>query len=273
MPNTKKNQEKGLDVILLSALTFVFLGSAGCHQNAPTDMVPVDRGDENVSAAKIAEAEPLYDGRENMAKARVAVAVLRQARTADYGNYEAAWKLSRADYYLAQHTESDDERQDLFREGIEAGKAAVQLQPIKPDGHFWLGANYGGDAEHSTLAGLANVEDIRREMEEVLKLDESYQSGSAFLGLGQLYLRAPRALGGDSGKAISYLEKGLKYGANNGLLHARLAEAYASVNRDADARKQVEVVLALTPDPKYSAEHKQAVAEAKKLQQKLDAKI
>src|SRR4030095_1268527 len=110
----------------------------------------------------------------------------------------------------------------------------------------------------------------RREMEQVLKLDESYQSGSAYLGLGQLYLRAPRALGGDNGKAISYLEKGLKYGVNNALLHVRLAEAYAAVNRDADARKQIETVANLTPDPKFTAEHKQALVEAKKLQQKLD---
>src|SRR5262249_14710791 len=196
----------------------------------------------------------LYDGREDLVKARVAVAALRQARTADYGNYEAAWKLARAEYYLAQHTDSDDERSDLFREGIQSGKAAVQLQPNKPDGHFWLGANYGGDSEHSTLAGLTNVEDIRREMEQVLKLDESYLSGSAYLGLGQLYLRAPRALGGDNGKAISYLEKGLKYGADNALLHARLAEAYAAVNRDADARKQIEIVSTLTPDPKFKPE-------------------
>jgi len=32
---------------------------------------------------------------------------------------------------------------------------AVQLQNEKPDGHFWLGANYGGAAEHSTIQGLA----------------------------------------------------------------------------------------------------------------------
>jgi len=273
MPNIRKNQEKAQFVIVMSALACALLGITGCHTNAPTDMAAVDRGDENVSKAKIAEAEPLYSGREDLAKARVAVAVLRQARTADYGNYEAAWKLARAEYYLAQHTDSEDERSDLFREGIQSGKAAVQLQPNKPDGHFWLGANYGGDAEHSTLAGLANVEDIRREMEEVLKLDEGYQSGSAYLGLGQLYLRAPRALGGDNAKAISYLEKGLKFGPENAVLHARLAEAYAAVNRDADARKQIEIVASLAPDPKFVAEHKQALAETRKLQQKLDAKL
>ena len=50
-----------------------------------------------------------------------------------------------------------------------AGKAAVQLQPNKPEGHFWLGANYGGTAAHSTLANLSSFQDIKGEMEAVLK--------------------------------------------------------------------------------------------------------
>ena len=74
-----------------------------------------------------------------MNKARVAVAALRQARTAEYSNYDAAWKLSRAAFYVAEHTESDSERDDLFREGIEAGKAAVGLQPGQSRRSFLVG--------------------------------------------------------------------------------------------------------------------------------------
>ena len=133
----------------------------------------IDNGDAKMAAERIAEAETLYEGREDLQKARVAVASLRQARTADYGNYEAAWKLARASFYVGDRTDNDSERDDLFREGTEAGKAAVQLQPDKPEGHFWLGANYGGSAAHSTIANLSSFQDIKREMEAVLKLDES----------------------------------------------------------------------------------------------------
>ena len=136
------------------------------------------------------------------------VASLRQARTADYGNYEAAWKLARASFFVGDRTDNDSERDDLFREGTEAGKAAVQLQPDKPEGHFWLGANYGGSAAHSTIANLSSFQDIKREMEAVLKIDESYQGYSAYLGLGRLYLQAPTVLGGDTEKAIEYLAEG-----------------------------------------------------------------
>ena len=80
----------------------------------------------------------------------------------------------------------------MFREGTEAGKAAVQLQPDKPEGHFWLGANYGGGAAHSTIANLSSFQDIKREMEAVLKMDESYQGYSAYLGLGGFICRRQR---------------------------------------------------------------------------------
>ncbi|MGI9168500.1 MAG: TRAP transporter TatT component family protein, partial [Pyrinomonadaceae bacterium] len=186
--------------------------------------------------------------------------------------YEAAWKAAKFNYYLGAHTEDERERDAAFREGIDIGKIAVQLQGDKADGHFWLGANYGGSAEHSTLAGLSSVEDIRREMETVLKIDEGYQGGSAYLALGQLYLQAPRILGGDYLKAVQYLEKGLKFGKDNALLRLQLAEAYHTANRDGDARKQIQFILSMAPNPDYLPEQKEAVDKAKKLLEKMDRK-
>ena len=258
--------------LMIWAAGILMIASSSCQKAAPDSQAAVDRGDEQQAAASLAAAEPLYDQREELPKVRQAVSLLRQARTADYGSYEASWKLARADYYLGEHTTDDNERDDVFREGIEAGKAAIQLQPNKADGHFWLGANYGGSGAHSTLASLSTVEDIRKEMETVLKLDEGYNSGSAYLGLGQLYLQAPRVLGGDNAKAISYLEKGLKFGANNALLRLRLAEAYAATNRYDDARKQIATILSMNPAPGYVPEHNDAVAKAKKLQEKIAGK-
>jgi hypothetical protein len=264
----RKNEEKLRLVLVATAMLSVIFGLTAC-QEAPALEAKIDRGDEKMAADRVVEADRLYDAREDMARARVAVAALRQARTADYGSYEAAWKLSRAAYYVADHSDSDSERDNMFREGTEAGKAAIQLQPAKPEGHFWLGANYGGSAAHSTLANLSSFQDIRREMEAVLKIDESYEGWSAYLGLGRLYLQAPRVLGGDVGKATEYLEKGVKLSPNNGLMRFHLAEAYKSNNRDAEAQKQLDALKALTPDPKYAAEHKDAMTRADKLQKKL----
>lgn len=275
MPNrvkTVKNLRKVKHEWLLFLVLISVFCAASCRNKAPQEAERVEATDKQQAADNVSQAEELYRQREDLSKLRQGITLLRQARIAEYGSYEISWKLAKFDYYLGAHTDDERERDDTFREGIEAGKTAVQLAGDKPDGHFWLGANYGGTAEHSIVAGLATVEDIRREMEAVLKIDEGYQSGSAYLALGQLYLQAPKLLGGDTQKAINYLEKGLRFGANNALLRARLAEAYEAAHRDAEARREIDFILKMTPHPDYVPEHKQAVDRAKKLQEKMNKK-
>jgi TRAP transporter T-component len=271
MINPRKNEEIRRFAMFASVLVSMVLGSIACDSGESSTALKVDNGDAKMAAERIAEADVLYEGREDITKARVAVASLRQARTADYGNYEAAWKLARAAFYVGEYSNNNSETDDMFREGTEAGKAAVQLQPDKPEGHFWLGANYGGAAANSTLANLSSFQDIKGEMETVLKLDEGYQGYSVYLGLGRLYLQAPGMFGGDTHKAIQYLEKGVKLNPNHSLMRFHLAEAYADNNRNAEAKKQIEALTAITPDPKYVAEHKDAVEKGKKLLEKIES--
>lgn len=256
-------------IILLAACLVALCGAFSCNRG-PTEVAgTADSGDPKAAAEKVTQAEILYAHREDLAQARQALALLRLARTEDYTSYEIAWKLSRAAYYVGDHSTDDRERDDSFRQGTEAGLAAVKLQDGKPEGHFWLGANYGGSAKASTLASYSSVEDIRKEMDAVLKLDEGFQSGSAYLGLGQLYLQAPRMLGGDRQKAIDYLEKGLRFGKENALLRLRLAEAYHVVNRIPDALKQIEYLLVMKVDPAFEPEYKEAVQKGLKLREEL----
>ena len=270
MINLRKNREIWRSALVAAALFSVVFGGVACNNRGSQSPANTGGSDAKMATDKLAEAEPLYEAREDMTKARLAVTALRQAHAADYGNYEAAWKLARAAFYVGDRTDNEAERDAMFKEGTDAGKAAVQLQPSKPDGHFWLGANYGGDAAHSTLANLSSFQDIKGEMEAVLKLDESYQGYSAYLGLGRLHLQAPKMLGGDPAKAVEYLEKGLKLNPNNTLMRYELAKAYETINRNADAKKQIETLMAATPDPKYMAEHKQAVENAQKLLEKIN---
>lgn len=273
MGNLKKSQQKLRSAVVGCAVFSIAFGGLACNRGGPQTSTSLGGGNDAALAAKsIAEGDALWEGREDLQKARVAVTALRQARTADYGNYDAAWKLARAAFFVGDRT-NGEEQDDMFREGTEAGKAAVQLQPNKPEGHFWLGANYGGAAAHSTIANLSSFQDIKREMDAVLKIDEGYQGYSAYLGLGRLYLQAPHVLGGDTGKAIEYLEKGVKLAPNNMLMRYHLAEAYEENNRDAEAKKQLETLLATPVDPKYVAEHNDAVAKANKLMQKVDLNL
>ena len=254
--------------IIIGAISICLLVLArSCNENLPAESTATDTAS---AAADVNSADQLYAQRADLTQLRRGIVSLRQAETKDPGNYDAAWKLSKFDYYLATHTDDSKERDDAFRAGIDAGKTAVQLQNGKPDGHFWLGANYGGAAEESDIQGLATLNDIRSEMETVLRLDQGYQDGSAYMVLGLVYLDAPSIVGGDPKKAVEEMEQGLRFGEPNAFLHFHLAEAYRKVGRNDDARRELKKILSMTPDPNYLPEYKEASAAAQKLLDEMD---
>src|ERR1700730_15173586 len=244
----KNGGKLGLLVLVLTVATI----GLSCRKAATA---PGDRAAARPATEAIAEADQLYVVRADLAKIRQGVVALRQAQAEDQANYDLAWRLAKFNYYLGAHSPDSSEQEKSFHDGIEAGKLAVKLQDGKPEGHFWLGANYGGSARTSMLSGLSEFDDIKHEMETVIKLDERYKDASAYMALGQLYLEAPGLLGGDTQKAIQYLEKGLKLGPDNALLRVHLAEAYAEAHRNDDARKQIDFLLAMKPVPGYEAEY------------------
>lgn len=253
--------------IIGAVLICLLLVATSCDYGAHEATAALDTSS---AAEDVASADQLYGQREDLMQLRRGIVSLRQALTKDPGNYEAAWKLSKFNYYLATHTDISKERDDAFKAGIEAGKSAVQLQNEKPDGHFWLGANYGGAAEQSAIQGLSTVDDIRDEMETVLRLDQGYQNGSAYMVLGLVYLNAPGIVGGDPKKAVDEMEKGLNFGEPNAFLHLHLAEAYKKVGRNDDARREIKKIQSMTPDPNYLPEYKEASAAAQKLLDQID---
>ena len=222
------------------------------------------------AAELIEQADKLYAERgQSLESVRRAISFLRLARARENRNYEAAWKLSRAAYYIGAHGAEEGERLEAFREGITAGELAAQFAPDEPEGHFWHGANLGGRAKlQGPIYALASVEEIRRDMETVIRLDEGFQAGSAYLALGQLDMELPEMFGGNDERAVEVLERGLAFGENNALLRVKLAEAYLKMKRTADARRQLQAVLKIKPSQDFGPEYAQAVAEARRLLEK-----
>jgi len=173
---------------ILGLCSGLIVSGISCRRaaTAPSDPVAVRPAGE-----AIAEADRLYVERSDLVKVRQALVSLRQAQADDPSNYELAWHLAKFNYYLGSHSDNATEKDKSFHDGLEAGKLAVKLQDGKPEGHFWLGANYGGRAQISTLSGLSELEDIKREMGAVIKIDERFQAASAYMVLGQVYLQAP----------------------------------------------------------------------------------
>jgi tetratricopeptide (TPR) repeat protein len=257
------------EVALLSFIISVTLAFTAC--SAPSESAPPapSASDAKPSAELLAQADKNYAEREDLARVREGLETLRRARAVNYTNFDAAWRTARLSYTLGDKTTDAAEREKAFREGIEAGETAVRVEPERVEGHFWLGANQGGYAQsRGPLYGLSAAEGLRKEMETVLKLDEGFQGGSAYMVLGRLDLELPSMLGGDPKRALETLERGLKYGENSGLYRLRLAEAYIRNKRLDKAREQLNHILSMTSHPAFVPEHKEAVAKAKELLEK-----
>jgi hypothetical protein len=264
--NPRRRKIALLIFIISSLLVF-----AAC--SAPSDSTPASSASNSAntkpSAEILQQADKSYADREDLARVREGLETLRRARAVDYNNFDAAWRVARLNYTLGDKTTDAAEREKAFREGIEAGETAVRVEPERVEGHFWLGANQGGYAQsRGPLYGLSAAEGLRKEMETVLRLDESFQGGSAFMVLGRLDLELPTMLGGDPKRAVETLERGMKYGENNALYRLRLAEAYVRNKRMNDARAQINFLINMTPHPLFVPEHKEAVEKAKELLEK-----
>jgi tetratricopeptide (TPR) repeat protein len=105
-------------------------------------------------------------------------------------------------------------------------------------------------------------------MNAVISIEPNYQNGSVYDALGQLEIATRTLKGGTTEKAIEYYEKGVELSPDNANLRLHLAEAYLFAKRDADAKKQLNSLFALTPNPLYEAEHKVAVEKGKDLMSK-----
>jgi len=218
-----------------------------------------------VPTQTIAEAEKLFAERRDLAKLREAKGLLMRARKENAKNFEVEWRLARYNYFLGRHAEDEKEREDAFEAGRLAGRSAIQMEPGKPDGHFWYGANLGEQAAARPLTtGIKSMDDIRSKMNKVIELKPEYELGSAYDVLAQLELGS-QMLGGKPEKAIEYLEKALEIEKNNGDVRIHMAEALLALKKPAEAKKHLDHVLQMKPHPEYLPEYEQQVAKVKKI--------
>lgn len=215
----------------------------------------------------IAQADELFKQRENVAKLREALSVLTKVRDPYSRNYELEWKYAKYSYFLGTMTPEKKEAEAIFARGREAGNIALNMEKGRPDGHFWYGANLGELSRFNLITvGLPSVSEIRNSMNKVIELDPSYQNTSAYDVLAQIELET-RMYGGRAEKAVELLEKALESEKENQNLHLRLAQAYLVIKKDGEARKQLDTLLKMKPDPEYVLEYRAGVELAKKMLQ------
>jgi tetratricopeptide (TPR) repeat protein len=215
--------------------------------------------------AQAADPDALYAKREDLASARAAERIWTERLGRDPKDFESAWKLARARYWLGGHAPESD-RKTLLEAGIAAGRTAAALAPNRPEGHFWIAANMGALAESFGLRqGLKYRSEIKNELESVLRIDPAFQQGSADRALGRWYLKVPGLFGGSQKKSEEHLRKSLTYNPNSTASLYFLAETLIAMNRKDDARATLEKVLAVPIDPDWAPEDREFKAKAQRL--------
>jgi tetratricopeptide (TPR) repeat protein len=217
-----------------------------------------------ISTAAAQSADEVYADRANLASARRAASLWSAALSSDQRNFEAAWKLARADYWLGGHA-PEAERRTFLEQGIEAGRQAAAVEPNRPEGHFWMAANMGALAEsYGVRQGVKYRKPIRASLETVLRLAPAFQEGSADRALGRWYYEVPRLFGGNKKLAEEHLRKSLTYNPNSTASHFFLAELLLDDDRKQEARAELEAVINAPPNADWAPEDAEFKERARK---------
>jgi hypothetical protein len=212
------------------------------------------------------DPDALYRDRMTLASATRAAAIWSARLAANAKDFESAWKLARAQYWLGTNGLPERDRKPALEAGIAAARRAVAIDLQKPEGHFWIAANMGALAESFGMRqGLKYRGPIRDELEMVLKLDPGFQQGSADRALGRWYYKVPGLFGGDGKKSEAHLRKALSYNPQSVITYLFLAETLIDLNRQAEARKALEAAIAAPDDPEWTPEDRGFREQAKRL--------
>ncbi|MGE0130687.1 MAG: TRAP transporter TatT component family protein [Blastocatellales bacterium] len=195
-----------------------------------------------VSANPFQEADKLFTFGEDVERDKQSQSVIERALAGNGKDYQWLWRAARVYYYVGEEA-AKSEKLAFFEQGMNAGHRAIAEQPNAVEGHFWLAANYGGYSEQKgALKALTMVKKIRAEMETVLRLNDRYHDGGAYLALGEMDRQLPRIIGGNLTRAIKRLEQGLSVAPNNLEMKLAVAQAYQEAGRKEDARRQYQEI-------------------------------
>ena len=200
------------------------------------------------------DADALYRQRENLSNAKQAANLWAERASVDF---DAAWKLARAWYWIGTHETSQNQRGALER-GVTAGENAVRLVSNRPEGHFWMAANMGRLAESfGVFQGLKYRGRIKDELEKALMLDPSWQGGSAEDALGQWYATVPRLFGGSQQAAEQHLRRAISHDGNNMSALVFLGEMLLNQRRTAEASTYLQRVIDADLDDEWAPEDRE----------------
>lgn len=212
----------------------------------------------------IAEADRLYDLREDTENVRQSIRILEQGLADSPDAYPVLWRLARAYEWVGRYAVPAD-RVEIFTQATTYAGRAVDADPMGVDGRYWNALTTGrlGEAR-GILRSLAAASEMRTELETVLELAPEH--AGAHFALGMLYHQLPGwpISFGNNNQALEYMSVAVALAPENTTYLLGLAELLLDMRRRGEAADYLEAVIEmpLTPtEPVESAEDKERARE------------
>ncbi len=138
---------------------------------------------------------------------------------------------------------SRDDKLAAYDRGREIGRRAVELAPRSDQAHLWFAVNTGRYGQtKGILRSLALLPPMREEVQTLLDL--APRSPTVHALAGGFYFELPGLLGGDRAKAEEHYRKAVELDPHYTVARVDLARLYRATERPAEARRELERVLA-----------------------------
>src|SRR5258705_8970107 len=132
----------------------------------------------------LARADNLYSRRAVM---DCVIECVRLLESVEIGEFEIAWRLGRAWFFLGQEASVRSDRRKNYQLGIEASERAVSSRDERGEGHFWLGVNLALlAAELNVIAGARLSLRARRVLLRAVAIKPGFLASGALPGLANL---------------------------------------------------------------------------------------
>jgi len=259
---------------LIAVASTLIVAATGC--TTLEDLFGIDGGDipyefstlsNEEIATNIANADASY--REPRDADRVSKSLeLSLASVSPENDYEALWRAVRAAAWLAQYSESREDRVAFGERGIQLGKAATELESLakRPESHYFLALAMANYCDVIGTCAPEVIVEIRDRTLEAHRLDPQFDHCGPSRFVGELIVQTadyPAYNVGDFEEGLEHLQRAAKdcpKFAENWLL---LGLALLDDGDDEGAQAALEKVLERGAPPDHTAEYKGWVVRAK----------
>jgi tetratricopeptide (TPR) repeat protein len=246
---------------------------AGCPQPPVSTLATIRAEDLPADPALLDARAAELTAKGDAVSLENALVVLDKA-LAGGATYEREIQAARVAFLLGDEAEAEGDkprRAKFAHKGEEYAKRAIAAGPQRAEGHYLRAIHLGFIASTKSIGALELLPEMAREAKEAIALDEKIDHAGPHRLLGVLLLRAPAwpTSLGDVDEGLSEMQKAVALAGDWPGNRLYYAEALIANDKRAEAKPELERVLAVQPNPEWNRELGRWRGEAERLAKKV----